>query len=240
MNESCLLWTTWIDSSSCQFDPVTGNGFRYRTRCCKNENSLNNLDTCNDDQDVMECSPKECENIQCNCDLKSQSFGFKNGNCSSKTLKEICNVIVRLSINDRWSQVQPVQPIIRHLVGENLGAIVNPECGCVEEDCKSECTGNCVLYSCNYHYIIKLDFLTLYFIILPLWSTISVLTEWTSWTACRILDSRSCNGPGIRRQERRCMYGCDDISETNLTISEDCEVTEDCFQMIKFNRIIGQ
>ena len=85
---SCISWTSWIDASSCQIDPVTGNGLRYRRRCC-NANDFNNLDTCNDGQtaehDVVDCTPRECINIQCNCNLESQSFGLRIGNCSSKT-----------------------------------------------------------------------------------------------------------------------------------------------------------
>jgi len=68
---------------------VTENGSRNRRRCC-NENDSNTLDTCNDDQpvvdhDVVDCTPRECMNIQCDCNLESASFGLKIGNCSSKT-----------------------------------------------------------------------------------------------------------------------------------------------------------
>ena len=65
---------------------MTGKGFRYRTRCCRNtENASGDSATCNDDQEVIECTPRECINVQCNCDGYgfSESFGLKNGICSS-------------------------------------------------------------------------------------------------------------------------------------------------------------
>ena len=81
---SSCIWTSWVDVSRCNFDQNVGNGFRNRTRCCSTQNDSDNLDTCNDDQDVMECSPRECTDVQCNCNLSSESFGLKNGNCSGK------------------------------------------------------------------------------------------------------------------------------------------------------------
>ena len=57
------------------------------------------------------------------------------------------------------------------------------------------------------------------------------MTEWSGWTACRVIDNRSCSGPGIRRKVRICENGCEGITNTNLTITEDCEVTEDGFQI---------
>ena len=86
---SCISWTSWIDASSCQLDPLTRNGTRHRRRCC-NQNHFNNLDTCNDDQavvdhDVVDCTPRECINIKCHCNLESELFGLRVGNCSSKT-----------------------------------------------------------------------------------------------------------------------------------------------------------
>ena len=85
---SCI-WTSWVDASRCHFDQNVGNGFRLRTRCCATQNGSDNLDSCNDERDVMECSPRECIDLQCNCNLSSESFGLKNGICSGKNLK-IC------------------------------------------------------------------------------------------------------------------------------------------------------
>ena len=56
-----------------------------------------------------------------------------------------------------------------------------------------------------------------------------VLTQWSDWTECRAIDSRSCSGPGIRRKTRACENGCDKISNRNLTMTEDCAVTKDGF-----------
>ena len=89
---SSCIWTSWVDSSRCHFDQNAGNGFRNRTRCCSTQNDSDNLDTCNDDQDFMECSPRECTDVQCNCNLSSESFGLKNGNCSGKTFEIFFNV----------------------------------------------------------------------------------------------------------------------------------------------------
>ena len=61
-----------------------------------------------------------------------------------------------------------------------------------------------------------------------------VLTQWSDWTECRAIDSRSCSGPGIRRKTRACENGCADISNKNLTMTEDCVVTEDGFQKESF------
>ena len=46
-----------------------------------------------------------------------------------------------------------------------------------------------------------------------------------------MIDNRSCSGPGLRRKVRICENGCEGITNTNLTITEDCEVTEDGFQI---------
>ena len=89
---SFCIWTSWVDASRCHFDQKVGNGFRNRSRCFSTQNDSDNLDTCNDDQDVMECSPRECTDVQCNCNLSSESFGLKNGTCSGKTFEIFFNV----------------------------------------------------------------------------------------------------------------------------------------------------
>ena len=78
-----------MDSSSCFSDPVTGNGHRYRKRCCGStaNNATIDLHTCDEDHDVVDCTPKECINIQCNCEWGTESFGVKKGICSSKIFK---------------------------------------------------------------------------------------------------------------------------------------------------------
>ena len=58
-----------------------------------------------------------------------------------------------------------------------------------------------------------------------------VLTEWSAWTVCRVIDNRSCSGPGLRRRVRACENGCEGITNTNLTITEGCDVTEKGFQI---------
>ena len=57
------------------------------------------------------------------------------------------------------------------------------------------------------------------------------MTEWSAWTACRVIDHRSCSGPGLRRRLRVCENGCEGITNTNLTITEDCNATEDGFHI---------
>ena len=61
---------------------MTEKGFRYRTRCCSN--AENESDGCDEDYDVIECTPRKCTDVECNCDWGSESFGLKNGICSSK------------------------------------------------------------------------------------------------------------------------------------------------------------
>ena len=56
-----------------------------------------------------------------------------------------------------------------------------------------------------------------------------VLTQWSAWTNCRSHDSSSCTGPGQRTQIRTCENGCDDITETDLTKIESCDMTEEGF-----------
>ena len=53
-------WTKWVNSSSCEINALTGKGFKYQTRCCRNtENEADNFDTCHDEYNVIECTPKE-------------------------------------------------------------------------------------------------------------------------------------------------------------------------------------
>ena len=55
-------WTEWVDSSSCAVNTLTEKGFQYRTRCLRTtENETNNFKTCNEDYDVIECTPREWE-----------------------------------------------------------------------------------------------------------------------------------------------------------------------------------
>lgn len=39
------------------------------------------------------------------------------------------------------SSLFPRVIVISYLGGENLGELTDPGCGCVEEDCTSQCTG---------------------------------------------------------------------------------------------------
>ena len=65
-------------------NPITDKGFRTRRRCCGD--SDNDVETCNDDQDVIECTPRKCINLQCDCNKQfGESFGVKSGVCSSKS-----------------------------------------------------------------------------------------------------------------------------------------------------------
>ena len=58
-------WTAWVNSSSCEINNLTdsnlyGKGFQYQTRCCRNtENEADGFDTCHDEYNIIECTPKE-------------------------------------------------------------------------------------------------------------------------------------------------------------------------------------
>ena len=53
-------WTEWVNSSSCEINALTGKGFQYQTRCRRNnQNEANDFDTCHDEYNVTECTPKE-------------------------------------------------------------------------------------------------------------------------------------------------------------------------------------
>ena len=53
-------WTEWVNSSSCEINTLTNRGFQYQTRCRRNtENEADNFDTCHDEYNVIECTPKE-------------------------------------------------------------------------------------------------------------------------------------------------------------------------------------
>ena len=65
------------------------------------------------------------------------------------------------------------------------------------------------------------------------------MTDWSAWTACRVIDNRFCNGPGVRRRLRACENGCEGITNTNLTITEDCDVTEDGFRIGRLTALVG-
>ena len=58
-------------------NPATGSGFRNRRRCC--DDSENDIDTCIDELDVIECTPRECINVECDRDFQSDTFGLRNG-----------------------------------------------------------------------------------------------------------------------------------------------------------------
>ena len=45
------------------------------------------------------------------------------------------------------------------------------------------------------------------------------------------IDNSICVGSGHRTKIRTCDNGCDDVLNKNLTIIEECEVTEDGFQI---------
>ena len=77
--EVCASWTSWINSTPCNPNPSTGSGFRNRRRCCDDS------ETCRSGElDAIECTPRECINIECDCNVQSDTFGFRNGVCSSK------------------------------------------------------------------------------------------------------------------------------------------------------------
>ena len=63
----------------------------------------------------------------------------------------------------------------------------------------------------------------------------AVWGEWSDWGVCRAFDSSRCSGPGKRSKTRSCFNACDDISQTNLTQVEDCDVTEADFQKVFLN-----
>ena len=44
---------------------------------------------------------------------------------------------------------------INNLDGDNLGTLNNTDCGCVEEDCSSECTGYTLLNLIKIYYFIQ-------------------------------------------------------------------------------------
>ena len=91
ITEACASWTSWIDPTPCVLNPTTGSGFRNRRRCCDEFIiiSENNIDTCNDELDAIECTPRECINVECDCNVQSNTFGFRNGVCSSKVLFKV-------------------------------------------------------------------------------------------------------------------------------------------------------
>ena len=133
ITEACASWTSWIDTTPCMLNPDTGSGFRTRKRCCGD--SDNEIDLCNDDQDVIECTPRECINYQCDCNVQSETFGLKNGVCSGKAPLFIPSLSRKL-LNLKFRISQMISD------GDNLGELNDTDCGCVAEDCSSECTSN--------------------------------------------------------------------------------------------------
>ena len=127
--EVCASWTSWINSTPCNPNPSTGSGFRNRRRCC--DDSENDIDTSNDELDVIECTPRECINVECDCNFGSVTFGLKNGVCSSKA---------PLFIPSFFSEITEFQHTISG--GDNMGELDDTDCGCVAEYCSSECTSN--------------------------------------------------------------------------------------------------
>ena len=86
VNDACLSWSSWVDSSSCELNYETGKGFRHRARNCSNDQNAI-------DHDVVECTPRECINNNCNCEVNrsenlpidgKQFQFFTNGECSSE------------------------------------------------------------------------------------------------------------------------------------------------------------
>ena len=114
----CPLWTEWTDSNACQAD-----GTRVRIRdCIKDENES---DECpGEGSEIIECTPKECIIVECDCDVDSFNFGTKEGVCSSK--------FQRL-YNDRFTDF--------FLAGANLGTLDPTDCGCEVLKCANECVG---------------------------------------------------------------------------------------------------
>ena len=140
--DECVSWTSWIDSSPCLLNPATGAGFRYRKRCCGNQS--NDFDQCNDEQDIVECLPRECINVQCKCNLH---IGVKNGVCSGQDFQKYTLTL--------YNKAHITFTQINNLDGNNLGTLNNTECGCVQEDCSSECTGYTLLYLIEIYYFIQ-------------------------------------------------------------------------------------
>ena len=47
------------------------------------ESQTGDINICNDEQNVVECSPRTCINVKCNCNF---AIGVKNGQCSGEIL----------------------------------------------------------------------------------------------------------------------------------------------------------
>ena len=52
-------WTEWVNSSSCEINALTEKGFQLRKRCRRTAETQPEFDTCNEDYDVIECTPRE-------------------------------------------------------------------------------------------------------------------------------------------------------------------------------------
>ena len=71
-------WSSWEDANACQPD-----GTRIRTRDCE-KNGADSNECSGESSEIIDCTPKECINIACDCDFESDTFGKKNGVCSGK------------------------------------------------------------------------------------------------------------------------------------------------------------
>ena len=67
-----------MDETACRAD-----GTRIRTRDCEKDGAES--DECpGEGSEIVECTPKTCLNIACDCDVGSTTYGTKNGVCSGK------------------------------------------------------------------------------------------------------------------------------------------------------------
>ena len=88
----CPTWSSWEDVNACQPD-----GTRIRTRDCGKDGADSN-ECLGESSEIIDCTPKECINIACDCDFESDTFGKKNGVCSGKNYF-ISNSALRWSLN---------------------------------------------------------------------------------------------------------------------------------------------
>ena len=76
---SCPAWTEWEDTTACQSD-----GTRIRVRDCVKDGAES--DECPEEgaSEIVACTPKECIDTVCDCDVDSSTFGNKTGACTGK------------------------------------------------------------------------------------------------------------------------------------------------------------
>ena len=69
-----------MDSTACDAE-----GSRIRTRDCEKDGAAADDEECPGEAlEIVQCTPKTCLNIACDCDVGSTTYGTKNGVCSGK------------------------------------------------------------------------------------------------------------------------------------------------------------